>query len=196
MDAARRSPPPPHKFEAGTPPIAEAVGLGAAVDYLTAIGMDAIPAHEQALTAYALEGLRDGARACASSARSTPATAAARSRFDARRHPPARRRPGARRARHRGPGRAPLRPPAARAFGVPATDPGVVLPVHHARRDRRAGRRPGAHPVRFRMERADGRSTRCTRRSSWTTTSTRTTRACASRTTPRCTTSTRPAATR
>ncbi|MFL6122964.1 cysteine desulfurase [Actinophytocola sp.] len=48
---------PPHKFEAGTPPIAEAVGLGAAVDYLTAIGMPAIAAHEHELTAYALDAL-------------------------------------------------------------------------------------------------------------------------------------------
>ncbi|QYJ05783.1 cysteine desulfurase [Nocardioides panacisoli] len=47
----------PHKFEAGTPPIAEAVGLGAAVDYLSDLGMDAVHAHEQAVTAYALEGL-------------------------------------------------------------------------------------------------------------------------------------------
>jgi cysteine desulfurase / selenocysteine lyase len=49
--------PIPHKFEAGTPPIVEAVGLGAAVDYLAHIGMDAVHAHEQAITAYALEGL-------------------------------------------------------------------------------------------------------------------------------------------
>ena len=48
----------PHKFEAGTPPIVEAVGLGAAVDYLGHIGMERIHAHEQAITAYALEGLR------------------------------------------------------------------------------------------------------------------------------------------
>ncbi|MDF1602367.1 cysteine desulfurase [Nocardioides sp. YIM 152315] len=48
----------PHRFEAGTPPIVEAVGLGAAVDYLSHIGMDAIHRHEQAITAYALEGLR------------------------------------------------------------------------------------------------------------------------------------------
>jgi cysteine desulfurase/selenocysteine lyase len=48
---------PPHKFEAGTPPIAEAVGLGAAVDYLTAVGMPAIAAHEHELTAYALDAL-------------------------------------------------------------------------------------------------------------------------------------------
>jgi cysteine desulfurase/selenocysteine lyase len=47
----------PHKFEAGTPPIVEAVGLGAAVEYLSHIGMDAVHAHEQAVTAYALEGL-------------------------------------------------------------------------------------------------------------------------------------------
>ncbi|MFC7494051.1 MULTISPECIES: cysteine desulfurase [unclassified Nocardioides] len=50
--------PAPHRFEAGTPPIVEAVGLGAAVDYLSHIGMDAIHRHEQAITAYALEGLQ------------------------------------------------------------------------------------------------------------------------------------------
>nr|WP_269204430.1 cysteine desulfurase [Motilibacter deserti] len=49
----------PHKFEAGTPPIAEAVGLGAAVDYLTGLGMERVAAHEQALTAYALERLSE-----------------------------------------------------------------------------------------------------------------------------------------
>jgi cysteine desulfurase/selenocysteine lyase len=47
----------PHKFEAGTPPIAEAVGLGAAVDYLSGIGMEAIRWHEKELTAYALNAL-------------------------------------------------------------------------------------------------------------------------------------------
>jgi cysteine desulfurase/selenocysteine lyase len=47
----------PHKFEAGTPPIVEAVGLGAAVDYLGHIGLANIHRHEQAITAYALEGL-------------------------------------------------------------------------------------------------------------------------------------------
>jgi cysteine desulfurase/selenocysteine lyase len=45
----------PHKFEAGTPPIAAAIGLGAAVDYLSAIGMDAIAAHELDLLHYATE---------------------------------------------------------------------------------------------------------------------------------------------
>jgi len=47
----------PWKFEAGTPPIAEAIGLGAAVAYLDAVGMEAIHKHEVALTAYALETL-------------------------------------------------------------------------------------------------------------------------------------------
>ncbi|MGW4464235.1 cysteine desulfurase [Micromonospora sp. NPDC004704] len=49
--------PPPARFEAGTPPIAEAVALGAAVDYLTGIGMRAIQWHEKEITAYALDAL-------------------------------------------------------------------------------------------------------------------------------------------
>ncbi|MBI5619362.1 aminotransferase class V-fold PLP-dependent enzyme, partial [Candidatus Gottesmanbacteria bacterium] len=47
----------PHKFEAGTPHIAGTIGLGAAVDYLTTLGMDAVRAHEEAMTAYALKNL-------------------------------------------------------------------------------------------------------------------------------------------
>lgn len=49
----------PHKFEAGTPAIAEAVGLGVAVDYLSGIGMDAVAAYEHELTGYALERLEE-----------------------------------------------------------------------------------------------------------------------------------------
>jgi cysteine desulfurase/selenocysteine lyase len=49
----------PWKFEAGTSSLAPGVGLGAAVDYLSALGMDAVRAHEQELTAYALERLGD-----------------------------------------------------------------------------------------------------------------------------------------
>jgi cysteine desulfurase/selenocysteine lyase len=49
----------PWKFEAGTPPIVEAIGLGAAVDYLTGIGMADIRAHEEALTGYALSVLKE-----------------------------------------------------------------------------------------------------------------------------------------
>lgn len=49
----------PHKFEAGTPAIAEAIGLGAAVDYLTAIGMDQIHSYETELTAYLYQRLTE-----------------------------------------------------------------------------------------------------------------------------------------
>ena len=49
----------PWKFEAGTPAIAEVVGMGAAIDYLTEIGLDAIHAHETQITAYALERLAE-----------------------------------------------------------------------------------------------------------------------------------------
>ena len=50
--------PIPHKYEAGTPPIAEAVGLGAAVDYLTELGMDNVAAHEHEIVSYALDRLK------------------------------------------------------------------------------------------------------------------------------------------
>jgi len=50
---------PPHKFEAGTPPIAEAIGFGAAVDYLSALGMDNVRAHEVEITRYALDRLKE-----------------------------------------------------------------------------------------------------------------------------------------
>lgn len=49
----------PWKFEAGTPSIAEAIGLGAAVDYLSALGMDAVHEHEQFIVNYALEALSE-----------------------------------------------------------------------------------------------------------------------------------------
>jgi cysteine desulfurase/selenocysteine lyase len=49
--------PVPHKFEAGTPPIAEAIGFGAAVEYLDAVGMETVRSHEREITAYALEQL-------------------------------------------------------------------------------------------------------------------------------------------
>jgi len=56
--------PPPAKFEPGVPPVAQAAGLGAAVDYLTELGMDKVAAHEEALTAHALAALGeiDGVR--------------------------------------------------------------------------------------------------------------------------------------
>jgi cysteine desulfurase/selenocysteine lyase len=50
---------PPHKFEAGTPPIVEAIGLGAAIDYVNSIGKDRIAAHEHDLVTYAQDRLRE-----------------------------------------------------------------------------------------------------------------------------------------
>jgi cysteine desulfurase/selenocysteine lyase len=50
---------PPHRFEAGTPPIVQAIGLGAAIDYINSIGKSRIRAHENALLAYAQEKLRE-----------------------------------------------------------------------------------------------------------------------------------------
>ena len=47
----------PHKFEAGTPNVAQGIGMGAAVDYLSALGMDNVQTHEQAMAGYALERL-------------------------------------------------------------------------------------------------------------------------------------------
>jgi cysteine desulfurase/selenocysteine lyase len=56
--------PPPARFETGVPPAPQAAGLAAAVDYLTRLGMDNVTAHEEALTAHALDALReiDGVR--------------------------------------------------------------------------------------------------------------------------------------
>jgi cysteine desulfurase/selenocysteine lyase len=56
--------PPPQRFEAGVPMTSQAVGLGAAVDYLSAVGMDRVAAHEHVLTERALAGLSeiDGVR--------------------------------------------------------------------------------------------------------------------------------------
>lgn len=55
---------PPYRFEAGTPPIAQAVGLGAAVDYLDRVGIEQVAVHEERITAYALARLArtDGVR--------------------------------------------------------------------------------------------------------------------------------------
>ncbi len=50
---------PPHKFEAGTPPIVQAIGLGAAIDYVNSIGKPRIRKHEQGLIKYATERLRE-----------------------------------------------------------------------------------------------------------------------------------------
>jgi cysteine desulfurase/selenocysteine lyase len=51
--------PPPQRFEPGVPAVAEAAGLGAAIDYLSTLGMDNVAAHEESLTAHALDALRE-----------------------------------------------------------------------------------------------------------------------------------------
>ena len=51
--------PVPHKFEAGTPPFVEAIALGAAIDYLSSIGMDSVAEHDRRLTSYALDRLKE-----------------------------------------------------------------------------------------------------------------------------------------
>lgn len=50
---------PPHKFEAGTPPIVQAIGLGAAIDYVNSVGKAKIAAHEKSLVTYAQDRLRE-----------------------------------------------------------------------------------------------------------------------------------------
>ena len=116
----------------GHPADREAVGLGAAIDYLTAIGMDAIAAHERELT-----GLRAGraaarSPACGSSARHGRGPRGGDDLVHARRA--STRTTSARSSttsRHRGPGRPPLRPAALPAVRSSGDHPGVVLPVHH-----------------------------------------------------------------
>jgi cysteine desulfurase/selenocysteine lyase len=49
---------PPHRFEAGTPPIVQAIGLGAALEYMRSVGREKIAAHEESLRAYAHERLK------------------------------------------------------------------------------------------------------------------------------------------
>ena len=73
----------PHKFEAGTPPILEGIGLKAAIDYVQSIGYDAIAAHETALIDHALARL-GRSRACISSAGRRTAAVWCRSRWIAR----------------------------------------------------------------------------------------------------------------
>ncbi len=132
----------PHKFEAGTAPMAEAVGLGAAIDYLTAVGFEAIEQHEHDLTAYALDCSGRHPRHPAL----RPAARAPRGHrlLRVRRRSPARRRAGARlggRGRPRG---SPLLPAADGTARRGGDDARELLPLHDPRGDRPA--RPGAPP--------------------------------------------------
>ena len=148
--AARPTPPPPQRFEAGVPMTAQAVGLGAAVDYLQRARHGPVAAHEHALTGYALDAARRASRASASSARPTPATAAARSRSSSTastRTTSARCSTTA--ASPSGSGHH-CAWPLHRRFGVPATTRATFYAATTPlRRDRRAGRRRSTRPSEF-----------------------------------------------
>ncbi len=123
----------PHKFEAGTPAIAEAIGLGAAVDFLDGIGMQAVQAHEAAITEYALDRLSEvpGLQVFG-----PPAGGAGRAGviLDGGRAP-ARCRPDPGQPGGRRSGWASLRHADPRSARRAGDDPRLVLPVHHTRRD-------------------------------------------------------------
>ncbi len=122
--------PPPAKFEPGVPAVSLAAGLGAAVDYLTELGMDNVAAHEESLTAHALEALRRDRRRAhprAADHREPRRHGRVRGRGRAR----ARRRPGARRARHRDQDRPPLRVAAAPHARLPGLQPGVSFYLYN-----------------------------------------------------------------
>ena len=135
---------PPHKFEAGTPPIVEAVGLGAALEYLTHLGLDTIHAHEQAVTGYLLDGLasvggRDRARPAGPHA--TRGSGGVR----ARRRPSARRRAAARQPRRGRAGGSSLREAGAQAVRRAELDARLVVPLHDAAGNRCARRGVAPH---------------------------------------------------
>ena len=142
--AARPGTSCPWKFEAGTSMIAQVVGLGAAIDYLDALGMDAVRAHERALTAYALERLGERSRACACSGRPSADASRRRGLLRDRGHPPARRRRAAQPPQRLHPRQPSLRA-AADAPPRASTRPRARASVPTTcRRRRRAGRRDRA----------------------------------------------------
>ena len=128
----------PYRFEAGTPVIVPAIGLGKAIQYLQKIGMESVRAHELRPHAAGPRAARRHSRP----ADSRPgAGAEGRHRHVRhRRHSSGRRFQGPRRARHRRPRRPPLRHAAARAAGHHRQHPGQLLSLQHARRRRRLAR--------------------------------------------------------
>jgi cysteine desulfurase/selenocysteine lyase len=132
----------PYKFEAGTPPIGEAVAMGAAIDYLNAIGIEAIEEHEHTLTAYTLERLVDvpGVHVFGPPAE----------RRACHGRPSPRRRPDPRLGGRRDPRRPPLLPAADDQARRRRHEPRQLLPLHDPRRDRppRRGPAQGQHDFR------------------------------------------------
>ena len=143
--------PAPQKFEAGVPVAAQAVGLAAACDYLTALDLDRVHAHEQALTRRLLEGLaaRPWVRVLGPDDLRERGGAVAFVVDGVHAHDVG---PGARRPRCRRAGGAPLRVAAAPCAQGAGEHPGQLRGLQHARRGRRAARgaRPGAGDVRAR----------------------------------------------
>ena len=136
----------PHKFEAGTPPIARPSASARRCDYLSAIGMETIPAHEQAITAYALEGLQSvpGLRDHRPDDADPRGGAISFTLDGVHPHDVGQvldEQGIAVRVGHH------CATPGARPVRRAELDAGVVLPLHHAGRDRRAGRGARAHPV-------------------------------------------------
>ncbi len=130
----------PYKFEAGTPAIAEAVGFGSAVDYLSDIGLDAIERHEHELVEYALGRL---VRALVDPGVRASAGAPRRHRLVQRRgRPSARRRAGARLGGRRRSRRAPLHATADGEARSQCDHAGQLLPVFDPRGSRPPRRRP------------------------------------------------------
>ena len=138
----------PHKFEAGTPAILEGIGLKAAIDYVQAIGYDAMAAHEAALTEHAL------ARLAAVPGLSHPGPGAGprwRGFVRAGQRPRARRGDIAGPPGHRGASRPSLRRTADAPFRSGQHRPGEFRHLHDARRDRCAGGRIAARAGVLRM---------------------------------------------
>ena len=185
----------PWKFEAGTPLIAEAVGLGAAVDYLAALGMERVREHEQALTAHMLERPRARCPACAWSARPTPSAAAGWRRSRSRASTPTTspscvdREGVCIRAGHH------CAQPLMRCLGVGATARASVGVYNEPRRRGRAVEALHRRRARCSGSRGVRRWTTSTATTSSTTTSARATSASSSRTTSRRSSTTRCAAT-
>ena len=133
----------PWRFEAGTPPITEAIGLGAAVDYLRTVGMEAVRAHEISLTTYAMDTLDERFGADIIDLR--PPRPEGSGRGDLLRlprHPSPRHLPGARRVRGLRQGRPPLRQAPHAATGRQRHRPCLLRPLQRRVRCRRAGRWP------------------------------------------------------
>ncbi len=128
----------PHKFEAGTAPMAEAVGFGAAIDYLNEIGFDAIEQYEHELAAYALGRLAE--LPWITVVRASRRAPRGDRLLQRRRRAPARRRAGARLRRDSDPGRPPLLPAAHAQARRGGNEPGELLRLHDPGRDRPARR--------------------------------------------------------